>query len=160
MSRRCSLPVLLLLAGGVSQPFFMGCTPADPTDELFALAANALGQEAHQGRTMVVNPLLLAPENPRMPESALRSLQGQGFEVVGLDGMEDPEKATLYFSPPRAMEDGRFTLNVYVSLGVNRHQTGSLIRGRFKIVAALARVRSDARKLAFWRTQLPLRVTH
>ena len=126
MARRGSVRALLVLAGGVSLPFFMGCDPADPADELFALAANALGQEAHGGRAMVVNPLLLAPENPRMPEPALQSLQDQGFEVMGPDGMEDPEKATLYFSPPRAMEDGRFTLDVYVSLGV---RPGRMRRG-------------------------------
>jgi hypothetical protein len=41
MARRGSLRALWLVAGGASQLFFMGCDPADPTDELFALAANS-----------------------------------------------------------------------------------------------------------------------
>jgi hypothetical protein len=126
MTRRTFLRVLVLAGSGVSQLFFTGCAPGDPTDEFFALAANSLGPVAHQGRAMVVNPLLLTSENPRMSEAALQSLRDQGYEVMGPDGIEDPERATLYFTPPRAIEDGRFTLNVYVSLGA---RPGRMRRG-------------------------------
>ncbi len=86
-------------------------------DGFYALAAGALGPEAHRDRPMVVSPLFLAPENPRMPESALQLLRDGGIEVMGPAGVEDPEKATLYFTPPEALEDGRYALRVYVSLG-------------------------------------------
>jgi hypothetical protein len=86
-------------------------------DGFYALAAGALGPEAHQDRPLVANPLFLAPENPRMPESALQLLRDGGIEVMGPAGVEDPEKATLYFTSPEALEDGRYALRVYVSLG-------------------------------------------
>lgn len=106
--------------------FLQGCGRADERDGLFLLAANALGPEAHQDRQLVVNPRLLDPGNPRMAERALGALKGAGFEMMGEDGLEDPEKATLYFTSPVTLEEDRYQLRVYVSLGA---RPGRMDRG-------------------------------
>ena len=106
--------------------FFAGCRERDEKDGLFLLAARALGPEAHQDREMVFNPRLLGPENPRMSGEAISLLQEGGLELTGGDGLEDPQKATLYFTPPEVLEEGRYELRVYVSLGA---RFGTMHRG-------------------------------
>lgn len=112
-----SLLTLLLLPG---------CRGEDARDGLYLLAANALGPEAHENREVVVNPRLLGPGNPRIPEEALRGLEEAGFGILGGNGLEDPEKATIYFTSPEALEEGRYRLRVYVSLGA---RPGRMDRG-------------------------------
>lgn len=106
--------------------FLPGCQGGKETDGLFLLAAEALGPEAHKNREMVVNPRLLGQENPRIPDRALLLLQEAGFGLTGADGQEDPEKATLYFTPPEALEEGRYQLRVFVSMGA---RFGTMHRG-------------------------------
>ena len=103
-----------------------GCWREDERDGLYLLAATALGAEAHQDRAMVVNPRLLGPANPRISEGVLAGFEEAGIEVMGGDGLEDPEKATLYFTPPEALDEGRYRLRVYVSLGA---RPGRMDRG-------------------------------
>jgi hypothetical protein len=102
-----------------------GCERGDERDGLYLLAARALGPEAHQNREMVVNPRLLGPGNPRISDRVLSGLRDAGLEMMG-GGLEDPEKATLYFTPPEALEEGRYQLRVYVSLGA---RPGRMDRG-------------------------------
>jgi hypothetical protein len=106
--------------------FLQGCGQEDEMDGLYLLAANALGPEAHQDREMVVNPRLLDPGNPRMAQRALGVLQAAGFGMMGEDGLEDPGKATLYFTSPVALEEDRYRLRIYVSLGA---RPGRMDRG-------------------------------
>lgn len=110
--RRTRLPLLLvpLLAP-------LGCGGDERADGFYVVAAQAWGSEARLEREIVVNPLFDAPGNPRLPEGALALLQKAGFQQIGPDGEEDPTKATIYFTPPQALENGFLELRMYVSLG-------------------------------------------
>jgi hypothetical protein len=117
------LPVLLsvlLLVG------FSGCGEGDKGANLYLLAAGALGPEAHQDRTKVVNPFLLAPDNPRLPGEALAKLLDAGYETMEDEGQEDPGKATLYFTPLEELGEDRYRLRIHVSLGA---RFGTMHRG-------------------------------
>jgi len=95
-------------------------------DDLFLAAAEALGQEAYAGRERVVNPHLIAPENPLIPERVLSEFREGGFEIMEGVGEEDPTKATLYFSLPRPLEGSQYEIRIYVSMGA---RFGSMDRG-------------------------------
>jgi len=102
------------------------CGGQNEGDGLYLLAATALGPEAHHDRPKVVNPRLLAPDNPRMPAGAVYILQEGGFELMGDDGLEDPEKATFYFRPLERLEGNLYQVEIYVSLGA---RFGTMDRG-------------------------------
>lgn len=103
-----------------------GCRAQGPPVDVFVEAAGALGPEAHQDRVEVVNPVLLSDGNPRLSDRALRALRDAGYEVMGGEGEEDPGKATLYFTVPQVLGEGRYSVRVYVSLGV---RPGHMDRG-------------------------------
>lgn len=102
---------------GILAATLLGCGGDDALEEIYLVAAQALGPEAHLGREMVVNPLHTSPGNPELPRGALLRLAGAGFNTMGPGGEEDPDKATLYFSLPEDLQGGRFGLSVNVSMG-------------------------------------------
>ena len=104
----------------------LGCRGQGLPVDLFVEAAGALGPEAHQDRVKVVNPVLLSKGNPRLSDRALQALRDAGYEVMGGEGEEDPGKATIYFTVPEALGEGRYSLRIYVSLGV---RPGNMSRG-------------------------------
>lgn len=99
-------------------PTLWGCgSPPSPEEPLFLMAAEALGPEAHKERLKVVNPILVALDNPRLPERVLEDFREQGYEVFGGSGEEDPEKATYYFTVPRPLGNDEYQLRIHVSMG-------------------------------------------
>jgi hypothetical protein len=124
---------LIFLRSGVRALAFLGLLVALPgcdrdqkAEEIFLLAADALPVEAHQERARVVNPRLLEQNNPRMGEGVLVRLRDAGYEVLGTGGLEDPEKATYYFTDPDTLEGNRYRIYLYVSLGA---RVGTMQRG-------------------------------
>ena len=61
-----------------------------------------------------------------MTKKVLSAFREAGLEIMGGTGEEDATKATLYFSPPRLSEEGRYEIRIHVSLGA---RFGSMDRG-------------------------------
>jgi hypothetical protein len=103
-----------------------GCERDERADEIYLMAADALPAEAHRDRARVVNPRLLEPDNPRMGDGVLDRLRAAGYEILGAGGLEDPDKATHYFTQPDTLEGNQYRIHVYVSLGA---RVGTMQRG-------------------------------
>ena len=116
-----------VLSGLLALAMLGGCEgPASPYEDLYLLAAEALGPEAHGDRQRVVSPVLVALDNPRLPHGVLRDFRNRGYEIFGGSGEEDPEKATYYLTIPAPLPNDRYRLRVHVSLG---GRMGSMDRG-------------------------------
>lgn len=116
-----------LLSLGLTALVLVSCAePPSPGEPLYLLAAEALGPEAHQGRQKVINPIRISLDNPRFPDRILEEFVDHGYEMLGPDGEEDPEKATYYFTVIRPLENDRYQLRVHVSMG---SRFGSMDRG-------------------------------